>query len=510
MDQNSTIPARKGESDPIETSSKIVADILKKDEVTDGNNWEKPCLMAQWFMDAINIFNSNPEEAKEYFNKYDLLPKTFLNVACIFLLGNHYEDKFTGNFIACYTKEMAGISTRKILNDESLFEETEVMDNLEATDFFSFIKELNEDDIILLLDHLTTNWEVISKLKECISNNDSLEFARTLYESNTDFQKIANIAAIIYSRNFLKKNYDIFTDKNLNEINQTDVINSIDNTIKEEVLSIPQELCSFFYDIRRLISQDNDLESEIERTDFLKAYISLRSYLMYGLLWHKKLYHLSVDTESVSKIEEMILSDQHIKHIVNIITIKNMEAIFEEENKSIINFYNNFINVPINVPAKISDKTEHNDQEEIILPDEIFKQRPTEDKSEYIGQLQVHDQDIARKLNDLITFLAERGYIDNTIENKRSLAYRFTGRNKPQKLVKVIQWKDKMNDLVYIMKRLYPGVKCKYNRARTFFETSDNDKFLGIPNGQICRNADMSIDTELKNKMNELFPDSKS
>ena len=419
MTQNSTIPARKGESDPIETSSKIVADILRKDEVTDGNNWEKPCLMGQWFMDAIDILNSNPKEAKEYFNKYDLLPKTFLNVACVFLLGNHYEDKFTGNFIACYTKEMAGISTRKILNDESLFEETEVMYKLEATDFFSFIKELDEDDISLLLDHLTTNWEVISKLKECISNNDSLEFARTLHESNTDFQKIANIAAIIYSKVFLKKNFYTLIDKTkLNDTNQAAIIQSIDNTIKEETLPIPQEFCSILYDIRRFISQDNDFEAEIKRTDFLEIYMFTRFCFMHSLLWHKKLHLLSVDCESVSKIEEMIWSNQHIKHIVDIITIKNIGAIFEEENKSIINFYNNFINVPINVPAKISDKTEHNEQEEIILTDEILKQRPTEDKNEYIGQLPFHDQDIARELNDFINFLAERGYVNSTSKCK--------------------------------------------------------------------------------------------
>ena len=505
------MPAKKGENNFIDTSFRIVADILKKEEVTDCDKWEKPCLTAQWFMDAINILNSNPEKSKEYFNKYNFLPEKFLNVACFFLLGSDCEDEFTGNFIACYTKEMANISTKKILNDDSLFEEAEVMDKLEATDFFSFIKELDAEDISLLLDHLHTNsnWEVESKLKECISNNDSFEFARTLHESNTDFQKIANIAAIIYSKVFLKKNFYTFIDKKkFNEINQTDIIQSIDNTISEEALPIPQELCSVLYDIRRLISQDKDLDTEIERTDFFKTYISERSYLILSLLWHKKLFHLSLDPESVSKIEDMIWSDQHIKHIVDIITIKNVEAIFEEENKSIINFYNNFINVPINVPANISNETEHYEQEEIVLTDEILKQRPTEDKSEYIGQPQVKGLNIAHKLNDLITFLAENGFIDNNIETKQSLAYRFTGKNKPQKLVKVIQWKDNMNDLVYIMKRLYFGVNGKYNRARTFFETSDNDKFQGIPNGQICRNADMSIDTELKNKMDELFPDS--
>ena len=504
------MPAKKGENNYIDTSFRIVADILKKEEVTDCNQWEKPCLTAQWFMDAINILNSNPEKAKEYFNKYNFLPKKFLNVACFFLIGSDYEDVFYSNFIAYYTKEMVNISTKKILNDDSLFEEAESMDKFEATDFFSFIKELDAEDISLLLDHLHTNsnWEVESKLKECISNNDSFEFARTLHESNTDFQKIANIAAIIYSKVFLKKNFYTFTDKKkFNEINQTDIIHSIDNTISEETLPIPQEFCFFLYNIRRFISQDNDLEIEMERTDFWEAYMSMRYFYMLSLLWHKKLHILSVDTESVSKIENMIWSDLHIKHIVDIITIKNVGAIFEEENKSIINFYNNFISVPINVPANISDETEHYEQKEIIVPDDIFNQRPTEDKSEYIGKRPDEGPDRARKLNDLINFLAERGYIDNTTETKSSLAYRFTGRNKPQKLVKVISWEVNNNSLVYIIKKLYPGVYGMYKRTKTFFETSDN--FQQIPKGQESGNAERSVDATLKKKIDELFPPEK-
>ena len=93
---------------------------------------------------------------------------------------------------------------------------------------------------------------------------------------------------------------------------------------------------------------------------------------------------------------------------------------------------------------------DRNEPIQFELPEDYFKGKYLYD-SNSIGEMDKKYRD-PNKLAKLINYFAEKGYIDNDINTKRTLAFRLTGMNKPDYLIEKIIWHDKPNPLCYCVK----------------------------------------------------------
>lgn len=110
----------------------------------------------------------------------------------------------------------------------------------------------------------------------------------------------------------------------------------------------------------------------------------------------------------------------------------------------------------------------------------------------------------SKALAKLIEYLAVEGYVDDNIDTKDNLVFRFTGRKMPKKLKEHIKWHKKSNDLYYLIKHLYPngqGIKGhnKYKKGSEIFEVEFID---GKNYSQYAHRCTKGF----KAKIEELFP----
>ena len=103
---------------------------------------------------------------------------------------------------------------------------------------------------------------------------------------------------------------------------------------------------------------------------------------------------------------------------------------------------------------------------------------------------------------DFINFIAKEGFIENEDEIKALLAYRLTGRMRPEKLEKIIWFKEKSEpkELYYVIKYFSPRSGKKFSKQmKEYFE---NDYF-GVEN--YSRTAE-DVSDDFKDKLEGFFP----
>ena len=149
---------------------------------------------------------------------------------------------------------------------------------------------------------------------------------------------------------------------------------------------------------------------------------------------------------------------------------------------------------------------EKNDGKYFSLPDDFYDLKiDFKHSSEYFnGPKFVLSADTIDSFTNLINYIADNNYIDNSIEIKRTLVYRLTGRWRPEGELKTIYWNDHRKyplSLVYLVCYGFDPTEDKYDRMMEFFEVSqwlDRSEFshraIGAPKN-------------FRMKLHELFPD---
>jgi hypothetical protein len=131
----------------------------------------------------------------------------------------------------------------------------------------------------------------------------------------------------------------------------------------------------------------------------------------------------------------------------------------------------------------------------------------SKDKSEYFSSPMIilTPENIESFIN-LINYVADNNYIENTIETKRTLVYRLTGRWRPEGDLAKIYWDDHSRSglglsLVYLVDYGFDKSLDKYDKMMEYFEVP---KWL--EKSQFPKRA-MGAPSKFRRKLNGLFPE---
>lgn len=109
---------------------------------------------------------------------------------------------------------------------------------------------------------------------------------------------------------------------------------------------------------------------------------------------------------------------------------------------------------------------------ELKLPSNFFALKPHTDRSEYFGGSNFIAGTDIEKFTELLNWLGEKGYIENDFRTKRLLAYRLTGRWRPEGELPRIKWMGKGakgSNCIYLVSKTCEDRK-KYDKMQEFFD----------------------------------------
>lgn len=138
---------------------------------------------------------------------------------------------------------------------------------------------------------------------------------------------------------------------------------------------------------------------------------------------------------------------------------------------------------------------------ELKLPSNFFALKPHTDRSEYFGGSNFIAGTDIEKFTELLNWLGEKGYIENDFRTKRLLAYRLTGRWRPEGKLPKIKWMGKGakgSNCIYLVSKACEDKKKKFDKMQEFF---DRD----FPKNNINAYA-RSSGKPFRKSLNEFFP----
>lgn len=371
--------------------------------------------------------------------------------------------------------------------------------------FFEILQKLDKNDSCRLLESLSIKGEIKNKLNDCLQNNDLSSFLSILNNSNYNIYKVASIAEIWHSfHKVIIPFLNSFDNQGILKTTNKKLIINIRSVLSNNLLYLPQEEASILYrTIEHLSSSKKD--NPKFGIELLEDYKMARKFIWYVIFMHNRLFHLSLDSNAVSEMNRQISLNPYFNDIKKRITIKGIDEMIEEDSHPLYDFYKQFVS-----KSSMAFLEKNNERKELkvgdvefSLPNNLFNQKPIDDKSVYLGEMEYKYKD-PKALAKLIEYLAVEDYVDDDIDTKENLVFRFTGRNMPEKLKEHIKWHKKSNDLYYLIKHLYPngqGIKGhnKYKKGSEIFEVEFID---GKNYSQYAHRCTKGF----KAKIEELFP----
>lgn len=292
-----------------------------------------------------------------------------------------------------------------------------------------------------------------SDLSESLKNNDFNCFINTVSTMGKDVYILNNVADLytyIFKGNFVvgeiitafQKGY-VSSFKEMQEIMKPAWIekDQYEQMMNDSGLDAFKSLCTADFNSDSTATLPNML-----KLDNLKKY--------YGNLMGRYLLlrdNYLENTDKYSKEEQDLIRD----------LIKDPDK---------IDFYRELINR--GYTFRIIDDTEDNFHNFDKIS--IFENNPNKNKSEYFNGLAgsiVNGGD--EKFKELVNYIANEGYINNTDAAKQLFTYRLTGRCRPEGGLEPLIWdgREKMsaNELIYIIRYATDESKSKYKRMEEFF-----------------------------------------
>jgi hypothetical protein len=144
--------------------------------------------------------------------------------------------------------------------------------------------------------------------------------------------------------------------------------------------------------------------------------------------------------------------------------------------QSLVDLFDKSIPV-VAIEPENSEQPEIATDEDFIFPDDFANMKP-DSSIEWFGGLQTNiENKYLDKFGALADLLADKGYIDNTPNEKRLFIYRFTGRWRPDGQLNKIQWHGCQNVLFALVRKFIDtdGATIK-TRGGLFFDEVDFSK----------------------------------
>lgn len=333
---------------------------------------------------------------------------------------------------------------------------------------YDMLKKMPEDYALRLLEYLHCTNYTFDCLVNNFKNNKRQEFINIVHSNEIDISEISKIC------NYLQWHLGV---------------------------------SNFFLQTFKELSKDNPV---IYADSFLETVSSV----------YEKSSNYGVDTTNYEELLENIYkTNNNLENLQSLLCVMKeflkstlMEERFGPSNAKEQKVLNRILENPkyTGLYNEILDELE----QEFILPDGYFDEPGNETERVCIDDIRDSIK-VGQRFQDFINYVAEEGYIDNDILTKQSLAYRLTGRCRPDNLIEQIEWntdKDPGSHLLYyIIKQLYfsngrSGIgkytsipTSKYERIKLFF-ICDN---YTAENPSAYANQ---IKQDLKNKIKEFCP----
>lgn len=141
---------------------------------------------------------------------------------------------------------------------------------------------------------------------------------------------------------------------------------------------------------------------------------------------------------------------------------------------------------------------------ELTLPADFFSLKPEKDRLEYLGGSYFIAGTDIENFTKLINWLGEKGYIENDFKTKRLLAYRLTGRWKPEGDLPKIKWMGKGargSNCIYLVSHACEDGN-KYDKMKEFFDRDFPDTKIN----SYATNSGKSFRRNLNKFFPNIFP----
>lgn len=318
------------------------------------------------------------------------------------------------------------------------------------------VEPFSAEEIIRTID---TDSATLERLRQCFQNHDREAFAVTINENRCGLQTISWLSKFVW----------------------TEIDDSLSQTIEAETFAMALDAMAMT-NTKGLVKSEQVLFRSMERMsdEFLKtiddggsddqhSFIVYRECIRDTFIWLREFYY--------DNIKSFKLRERRI-----------IDSILARPEATSIPLVHEIDGDGFSLPADyFSHKSElgHSD-EHFNLRHEVVAAGP-------------------ERFTELINYLSENGYIENSIAVKQLFAYRFSGRMRPE-IVVPIEWygrNDKSYELIYLVRNLCP--RGDYVKMKRFFFGPD---WVKIDDSGYSRDSCYSkdADRDLKEYLKKLYP----
>lgn len=333
---------------------------------------------------------------------------------------------------------LAYINNNRLLHNnlsEYLAQIEEHAPTLSPAEIYTRLKTLMPFAVEELVRTIGCGSAVLEELLHAINDNSQEVFVRLLQTNDCDLRAVSHLCNNIWN--------DIHPILQMEE-DETVLLMDAESTRSRTELAEDEELLQamdkMYQSMNRLEEDDSDENFHQYIDDF---YEYIRLHFVYLVVFYLNSADSFLPKEK--KIIEQLLTQPEADHYYQV--CKDMKAEVDAE--------------PAEQPSA----------EPFSLPSDMLTSRLDPDGvDEHFDCHQELIRQGVEKLVQLVDYLAEQDYIENTVQAKNLFVYRLTGRNRPPELAP-LEWHGKNNrsyELIYLVKHL--TAKSDYKKMRQFFK----------------------------------------
>ena len=384
---------------------------------------------------------------------------------------------------------LSEIGKKNIINIVRNIDRTFVSCRMSTEQIFGVLTSVPVDLALEVIKKIDCTAEAFDALCSCIEKHDKDKFIATIYENKIDVINISTECT------FIKEFF---------------LVNAIANKVVEYLIN--GKIQEYSPDaIKRSIQRELVLYSELENEESLIPFTfdeteggasngADESPIIqnYNLLQRKCELLYNTMTPLMNSKEWEILNRVVENPIYKIDTNALSKSLYDETGDS---------------PDTLDSDDADDNNNVFTLPDDYFNQPEDPEGRISLGDIRSIIKDKgAENFKNFIDYLASEELIKNNLQTKNSLAYRLTGRMKPNNLLDKIKWEKDFNflKLYYIVKVFYDdngriGMN-RNNKTRQTSRYKRMEDFLDfIPITQNPSSRAESVAEEFKKKMEEFF-----
>lgn len=352
------------------------------------------------------------------------------------------------------------------------------------SELYDILQCYKSESAIRLLEFISSNSSLRSAIISAYKESDRATFCKALENSGENYSDYLNQICILtcqyaYIDFFMEK----FSSLKRGKVSWEDFIDSIDLEDAPELPSLEQIakrisgksnglnfLSENTAPLKPIISSlDNDesdnfesflinLASQIEKLDIDSLNDSIK-FVFYCWTYSILDYYNDIKEGLFSEESDVInnlMSNSNYEEFICVVYDDVRQEYSEDDNKI--------------VPHEINDQN-HSEEKELFLPLDFYDNKNRrQGETECIANLNPKFiESGVRSLCSIIDFIAEHGYIENTVEQKRNFAFRLTGFHSDYALPKKMHWYKDTNILSFLIQKIY--FRGNWNNARRLIET---------------------------------------